>query len=253
MRTHDVIHGDCLDVLATMPDAGVDAFVTDPPYGTNDGKGKRGGSGGGAAVFALEWDRALPIDWLAHAARALKPGGAVAAFTDTKRVGDLWAAGEAAGLRPLQLFYWTKTNPPPTPRQNFASAVEAGVYFRKPGRALWWGGGGWARNVIDCPLAQADAGSQGRLHPTQKPLVVMQWLVGLVAAPGALVVDPFCGSGTTGVACVVGGRRFLGVERDEHFASVARARLEHWAAQHPGDMPATRPREQQLALLGGAA
>jgi DNA modification methylase len=67
-------------------------------------------------------------------------------------------------------------------------------------------------------------------HPTVKPLALMRWLVRLVCAPGALVVDPFCGSGTTGCASVLEGCRFLGVERDADYAAIASARVAHWAA-----------------------
>lgn len=66
-------------------------------------------------------------------------------------------------------------------------------------------------------------------HPTVKPIALMRWLVRLVCAEGALVVDPFCGSGTTGCAAVLEGRRFLGVERDPDYAAIASARIAHWA------------------------
>lgn len=72
------------------------------------------------------------------------------------------------------------------------------------------------------PAAAANA------HPTVKPLGVMRWLVRLVAPEGGLVLDPFCGSGSTGCAAVLEDRRFLGIEREAEYVAVARARLEHW-------------------------
>lgn len=66
-------------------------------------------------------------------------------------------------------------------------------------------------------------------HPTVKPLALMRWVVRLATPPGGTVLDPFCGSGSTGCAAVLEGRRFLGIERDEQYAVVARARIEHWA------------------------
>jgi DNA modification methylase len=65
-------------------------------------------------------------------------------------------------------------------------------------------------------------------HPTVKPIALMRWLVALVCPPGGLVLDPFCGSGTTGAATVLEGRRFVGIELDPHHADVARARITHW-------------------------
>jgi len=67
-------------------------------------------------------------------------------------------------------------------------------------------------------------------HPTVKPLELMRWLTRLLAPEDALVLDPFCGSGTTGAAAVLEGRRFLGIERDAHYVTVARARIAHWDA-----------------------
>ena len=68
-------------------------------------------------------------------------------------------------------------------------------------------------------------------HPTVKPLAVMRWLVRLIAPEGGLVLDPFCGSGSTGCAAVLEDRRFLGIEREEQYVAVARARLAHWTDQ----------------------
>lgn len=223
-RLHE---GDCMDLLASLPDATVDAVVTDPPYGTNEaGRSKVVIRAGAVESFAHAWDTEAPTAWLAEAARVLRPGGAVLSFTDAKAVGDLWRAGEVAGLRPLQLFHWAKPDCPPTPRPNFASAVESGVFFRSPGKVLAWNGGGWARNIIEAPLAHKESDGQTRHHPTEKPVRVMRWLVGLVTPPDGLVLDPFAGSGTTGVACLRDGFRFVGAEVDPVFAATARKRLD---------------------------
>jgi site-specific DNA-methyltransferase (adenine-specific) len=73
-------------------------------------------------------------------------------------------------------------------------------------------------------------------HPTVKPLALMRWLVRLVTLPGGLVLDPFCGSGTTGAAAVLERRRFLGIELDTGYARIARARIAHHAsASDPGE------------------
>lgn len=65
-------------------------------------------------------------------------------------------------------------------------------------------------------------------HPTVKPLGLMRWLVALVTPPGGLVVDPFCGSGTTGIAAALENRRFLGIEAQDDYVQIARARIAHW-------------------------
>ena len=68
-------------------------------------------------------------------------------------------------------------------------------------------------------------------HPTVKPLELMRWLTRLLCPPGGTVLDPFTGSGTTGAACALEGRRFVGIERDERYVPVACARIEHWAKE----------------------
>jgi DNA modification methylase len=71
-------------------------------------------------------------------------------------------------------------------------------------------------------------------HPTVKPIDLMRWLVRLVTPPGGLVLDPFCGSGSTGIAAVLEQRRFVGIERNPEYVEVARARIAHWAAGADG-------------------
>jgi DNA modification methylase len=69
-------------------------------------------------------------------------------------------------------------------------------------------------------------------HPTLKPIELMRWLVRLVSPPGGLVLDPFCGSGSTGAAAALEGRRFLGIELSPEHVEIASARITHWA---PGE------------------
>jgi site-specific DNA-methyltransferase (adenine-specific) len=80
-------------------------------------------------------------------------------------------------------------------------------------------------------------------HPTVKPIELMRWLVRLVTPPGGLVLDPFCGSGSTGIAAVLEQRRFVGIERDLDYVGIARARISHWAGDADGqeDPPPPRP------------
>lgn len=221
--------GDCLAVLPTLPDASVDAVVTDPPYGCASGskvciRGKR------IEAFNLEWDQSADWAWMAETARILRPGGSLVTFCNTAHTGDPWQACIAAGLRPAQMLAWTRHDPPPNPRRSFCSAFDVAVYAVRPGGERHWAGGGLTRNVFEC------SPSKGRdrwdyPHPTQKPLALITWLVGLVCPPGGLVLDPFAGSGTTGVAALELGRRFAGIEKDPGYCEMARRRIEAATAQ----------------------
>jgi DNA modification methylase len=87
--------------------------------------------------------------------------------------------------------------------------------------------------------ARAKASPVANIHPTVKPLDLMRWLVRLLTPPrntgdGAIVLDPFTGSGSTGAATVLEGARFLGVEREAAYVPIARARIKHWAKSNGG-------------------
>jgi hypothetical protein len=73
-------------------------------------------------------------------------------------------------------------------------------------------------------------------HPTVKPIDVMRWLVRLVTPPNGVVLDPFCGSGSTGCAAVLEGKRFVGIEREPEYAEIARRRIDYWAANHQPEL-----------------
>ena len=211
-----IIQGDCLEVLRGMDAGSVDAIVTDPPYEIG-GQVARGG--GAARVSLPSWDVA-DHSWLEHGSRAVVSGGSVVAFCDTKRVTDLWRAMEGAGLSPRQVVAWVKHAVPPNPRRGFQSALELAVWAINGRPAKDWNGGALTPNVWFGNIVTTD-----RLHETQKPVDLMRWLVRLVTPPGGLVLDPFAGSGTTGIACHLEGRRFIGIEREAKHAETARSRI----------------------------
>lgn len=218
-----VHRANCLDFLRNLPEASVDAVITDPPYGTASSTKVQKRGGNELTTFNLSWDASIPYAWIPLAARAMRPGGAGFIFTDAKAPGRLWSFLRKLGLKPLQNFYWRKLNPPPQPRKNFCSAIEVAVFFRKPGTVLHWAGGGTTHNVFECGLA---AGTERTSHPTQKPTALLEHLVKLVAPQGGVVLDPFAGSGSTGVACQRLARNFWSCELDPGFAGEANAWLE---------------------------
>ena len=96
------------------------------------------------------------------------------------------------------------------------------------------------------------------LEPTVKPVEVMRWLIRLVTPPGGTILDPFTGSGTTGIAAHLEGFEFLGIEREPEYAAIARARIEWWRANTDAGAPTDAVLKvdrdpAQLDLLGGEA
>jgi len=189
-----LILGDCRDILPTL--GPVDAVVTDPPYGiasTWKGgfSGKHGwGKAKGEADLRNEWDDEAPSADLFDGLRAMS------------REQIIWG-GNYFPLPPSRCWLvWNK------PERNFTLAEAE----------LAWTNRDSVVRVFDSPRSEP-----GRLHPTQKPVAVMAWSV---EKTKGTVLDPFMGSGTTGVACVNLGRSFIGIEREETYFDIALRRIE---------------------------
>lgn len=204
--TWQVITGDCLEVMPTLDRADIAAVVTDPPYGIGkrwdkqvigkNGKSKLWGGG------ANHWDM-LTID-----------NDFVLSLAEYPAV--IWG-GNFYNLPPVRgWLIWDKI-------QKFSGGdfEMAWTNLDIPPRA-------YRLSRIDAYYNRIDRPKE---HPTEKPLDLMKWCIELVTNPGDLILDPFCGSGTTGVACVQTGRRFIGIEIDEGYANIARERIAKAAEQ----------------------
>ena len=183
-----IIHGDCRDVLPVE----CDAVVTDPPYGINK----------------AEWDGEFNTDdidlWFSFAATVCVVPG-------------VWALGrciQAMGER----YVWTVAGYKP------AAMTNGRIGLNKWQPAVV--GGNVARCGSDAfQFHPSDTGLNG--HPCQKPEQFMGWLVAKLTPEGATVLDPYMGSGTTGIACHRTGRKFIGIEIDAGHFEIARQRLEN--------------------------
>jgi site-specific DNA-methyltransferase (adenine-specific) len=237
---------DCLDVLPRLTP--VDAIITDPPYAIPVGaafvhsagmivKDGRGGHNETADVFG----------WLTLAAPLIEPRGHCAFFIDRAQYASAEIATRAAGLEPWAKFYIIKTAPPPTPRATFVSSVEECLIAEKRAGSRAWFGGGYAPNAWIGLTPNRLGTSYG--HPTEKPIEPMQKLIGALSAPAARVLDPFMGSGTTGVAAVRMGRTFIGIERDARYFEIACRRIEDAQRQRPLFDHEPPPTFEQGALL----
>jgi hypothetical protein len=226
-------HGDCLEVLRTLADASVDAVVTDPPYLTSDARVPIRGHGVGNRIEATEsvglpWGYSL--DWIDVVARFNPTHWVI--FAHFKMLGGLYSALERYA-EISAVFVWRKSNAPrmtrPVPRFDCEFIVWARRRGASCGRM-----GEFQSLVIDVPMLQAgcfaverilESGSGKAAHPCQKPLAIVEPFVERL--PIASVLDPFMGTGTTGVACVETGRHFIGIEIDPDYLAIARRRIAH--------------------------
>lgn len=233
-----VVQGDCLDVLRTLPDACVDAVVTDPPYCSGARTAatvtNRGGMSRGA-----RW-KAKPLDsdqmtstgfiWMMRqvareSLRVLRRGGWFVSFIDWRQYPALFGAVETTNLRVCNMLVWDKKSF--ALGNGFRNQHELALVATK--------GVGVPHNRSTGNVLGVKRLAKSDVHPTEKPADLMSQILAVVAPPGGVVLDPFTGSGTTGVACQREGLRFVGVEREPEYVEIARARIA--AASRQGAPP----------------
>ena len=227
-------HGDCLEILRTLPSGSVDAVVTDMPYSSGGQfRGDRSQSTVTKYVNSDSLDTCRnPFSgdnrdqrsfllwcslWMGEARRVTKPGGIIACFTDWRQLPTTTDAIQCGGWVWRNIATWWKPGVR-MQRGRFSSSAEYVVYG-SIGVPL--DGESSPQNVMSCaPISGAD-----KEHIAEKPASVMRWVLG-VTPTDATILDPFMGSGTTGVACMQTGRKFIGIEIDPGYFEIARKRIE---------------------------
>jgi len=206
--------GDCLDIMPTL--APFDAVVTDPPYGIAKERLKASSKGEWSRLYAhqISWDDEAPAAAVA-ASLALSDGD-----------GIVWG-GNYFSLTPSRgWLIWDKMQ-----SHSSGHAELAWTSAEIPIRTFSY--------------CRAQLASEGKQHPTQKPVALMEWC--LTFLPKAeTILDPFMGSGTTGVACAKIGRKFTGIEIDESYFDIACKRISR-AEKQPDMFIEKQP--EQVALI----
>lgn len=234
MRWH-LHHGDALAMVPTLANNHVDLVLTDPPYNsggrtqsdrtkvTARDKYVLGNAQHSLADFAGDnRDQRGYTAWLAlilaECLRASRPGASLLVFTDWRQLPATSDALQAGGWLWRGIIPWHK----PISRPRMGG-------FKAECEYLLWGTHGpvdATRNPVYLPGLYSASQPRGRArqHITQKPVELLAELV-KVSPPGGTVLDPFAGSGSTGVAAIESGRSFIGVEVTAHYANIARTRI----------------------------
>jgi len=240
-------HGDCLEVMKSIPDGSIDAIITDPPYGTT----------------ACKWDSVIPFEpmW-AELKRIIKPSGAIVLFgsqpftsalimSNPKMFRYSWVWDKEYGtdfqlakLRPMRchediaIFSHSKTANGSLSNMNYYAQKTP---LKKPVKN---GGAPTTKLLNNNSMKQLDIfytekspmtvikmspvfnnKSNPRLHPTQKPVALIEYFIKSYTLENETVLDFTMGSGTTGVACKNLNRNFIGIELDETYFNIARERI----------------------------
>lgn len=229
--------GDCLDLMRDIPDASVDLVLADPPYGTTQCK----------------WDAVIPFELMwGDVKRVLKPAG-VAVFTASQPFTSALIASNFPLFK--YVWHWDKVNGIRNhlnaKKQPMRKVEDVCVFYdkqctynpqmreggyvsrkTKPGQSDGFGrvtgtdSGRVVEGLYPVDLIHIESHNPNNsLHPTQKPVALMEYLIRTYTNEGETVLDFTMGSGTTGVACVNTGRNFIGIERDEGYFKIAQDRI----------------------------
>lgn len=253
MADYTLYHGDCLDVMATLEAGSFDAIIADLPYGTT----------------ACRWDTVIPFEPLwAQYKRLIKPRGAIVLFGSQPFTSALvmsnpkwfkyawvWEKSKASNFllarkQPMKvhedvlvfcdgapIYYPQKTAGEPYSGEKRAGkkGSNTDVFNAVPNPAKRAGskdGSRFPRTVQYFVTAEAEGTT---IHPTQKPVALLEYLIRTYTNEGETVLDNVMGSGTTGVACIQTGRRFVGIEKEAAYFDIAKRRVE--AAQYQPNQP----------------
>jgi site-specific DNA-methyltransferase (adenine-specific) len=273
----ELYKGDCLQVLSELPVASVDLIFADPPYNLSN-NGITCQNGRMVSVNKGEWDKSkgpendhtFNLEWLSACRRVLKPDGAIWVTGTRHVIFSVGYAMQQLGYRLLNEIAWYKPNAAP----NLACRM-----FTHSHETLVWGarsekskhtfnysvmkqqnGGKQMRSVwtdLEADETQSiwvintppkDEKKFGK-HPTQKPLKLLRRIIEASSNPGDLVLDPFAGSSTSGVAALELGRRFIGIEMEDEYLELSRKRLIAASPRFEAPEVDSSPKHQQFRLF----
>lgn len=236
MLNIDLYNENCIKVMDRLDSESVDLILTDPPYNlgnfmknrdTNLGKMRENffADAGWDNLELSEWIKSMD-DFFDKASKVIRIGGSVIMFMSILKVETVIRIAENHGFYYKTTGIWHKTNPMPRNMNlHFVNSTEAWIYFiYKKKTGTFNNDGAMYHDFIETSVTSNGERRYGK-HPTQKPESLMAHFIELLSNPGEVVLDPFMGSGTTGVAAKKLSRNFIGIEIDDSYFRISEARI----------------------------
>lgn len=237
-----LILGDTIKKLKCIESESIDMIFADPPYFlSNDGVTCK--SGRMVSVNKGDWDKTSSTEekhkfnrkWIRECKRILKPNGTIWISGTYHNIYSIGFALEQEGFKILNNITWQKTNPPPNLAcRCFTHSTETVLWAKKDDKRSKHlfhydvmkelNGGKQMKDVWTGALTPPSEKKQGK-HPTQKPLYLLELIIKSCTNEGDLILDPFAGSSTTGVAALSLGRKYIGIDNSEEYLELSKKRL----------------------------
>lgn len=227
--SYHIYNKDCLEVLKNIPNESIDLIATDPPYPTTS-RGSAGNSGGmlqkdinkKGKVFT--YNNINCKEYAPEFYRILKDGSHCYVMTNHINLIDMLNTFTNVGFHFIKSLIWDKGNK--IMGQYYMSQFEYILFFRK-GKGKRINNCGTS-DILSIPNKKTKDENGKNIHDTEKPIELMEVLVNNSSQENELIIDPFMGVGSTGLACIKNNRNFIGIEIDENYFNIAKSRLEEF-------------------------
>jgi len=239
---YNLLKGNCIEILDQLEEDSIDMIFADPPYFlSNDGITCHAGRM--VSVNKGKWDKSKGIEknykftlqWLKACQRVLRPNGTIWVSGTTHIIYSVGFAMQKLGYKILNDIIWYKRNAPPNLScRYFTHSTETILWAAKNAKSKHYfnyqlmkkiNQGKQMRNVWEIPTTSPKEKEFGK-HPTQKPVELLKRIILASTKQGDLVLDPFCGSSTTGVAAVSLNRRYIGIDLEDEYLCLSKKRIE---------------------------
>jgi site-specific DNA-methyltransferase (adenine-specific)/modification methylase len=234
-KNYDIQNGDAFKLLKEIPDNSVDLILTDPPY--NLGEHSTGNLSFKNRTNINndigDWDKGFdPTMLVDDFIRILKPTGNLFIFCSYNLIGKYHELLDDK-FDSFNFMAWHKTNPTPKFRKaGFLNSIELIVSCWNKGHNWNFGKQNEMHNFIEGPICMGTERLSDPKHPTQKPLYPLKHIINIASNPDDIILDPFMGVGSTGVASLQLNRKFIGFELEKQYFDASEKRLKQFPNSH---------------------